>query len=225
MELKNALGAWKKAKPLTLTKTGVSEALRPAVALVEKGAPKTAEDGEKLIVAITNAKRVLATAVADKRIKAEKKALDCLQEILKSVAAEYGKTSEFIKQKAKEAKAAKERARQKAAAAVTKAQTEKADAERAIERTRARIEQVANEIQKARSAMTERRDQIRKENKKKSDGEKKNEFIVQENFESFKKQRVKWLDSYESELAHYHKNAATAEENLKNAQAILKKLS
>jgi hypothetical protein len=78
---KKALDAWKKAKPITLTKTGVSEVLRVLVANPTQAQLKAYE----------TALATLATKMTDAKIKAVKKALDCIKTIhdnLKSYLAE-----------------------------------------------------------------------------------------------------------------------------------------
>jgi hypothetical protein len=80
IELKNALAAWKKAKPLTLTKTGVSEVLRNLPA-----DPSIVSDFKKDIPALETIKKTLEVAVANKHIQAQKKAHECIKEILTAV--------------------------------------------------------------------------------------------------------------------------------------------
>ena len=80
IELKNAVAAWKKAKPLTLTKTGISEALRTLPA-----DPSIVKDFKTEIPALENVKKTLEVAVANKHIQAQKKAHDCVKEILVAV--------------------------------------------------------------------------------------------------------------------------------------------
>lgn len=80
IELKNALAAWKKAKPVTLTKTGVSEALRTLPAN-----PSVVDDFKKGFPELENVKKILEVAVANKHIQAQKKAHDCVKEILAAV--------------------------------------------------------------------------------------------------------------------------------------------
>lgn len=69
---KKALEAWKKAKPLLLTDTGVSDFLRKL--------PADAKS-KTYLTDLAKAKSGLATFMADKKIKAEKKALACLTQI------------------------------------------------------------------------------------------------------------------------------------------------
>jgi hypothetical protein len=78
IELKNALAAWKKAKPLTLTKTGISEALREL--------PDPAKmDLRKDVPALEKVKKALEVGVANKHIAAQKAAHECVKQILASV--------------------------------------------------------------------------------------------------------------------------------------------
>jgi hypothetical protein len=77
MALKNATAAWKKAKPITLTKTGVSEELRKLEAYPEH----LDEDMRQWIPILEHVKKSLGTALTDKAIAKEKKAVDCLHQI------------------------------------------------------------------------------------------------------------------------------------------------
>ena len=71
IDMRNALASWKKAKPLTLTKTGISETLRTL----------PADPAAKDLPAIEKVAKTLETAAANNKIKAEKKALACVTEI------------------------------------------------------------------------------------------------------------------------------------------------
>jgi hypothetical protein len=83
MELKNALDAWKKAKPLALTKTGVSNALRTLPA------KPTVADLEKV-------KKVLLTTSTDKRAQADKKVQACIKDILGAVSRAIGQAGKEL---------------------------------------------------------------------------------------------------------------------------------
>ncbi len=80
MQLNNALAAWKKAKPLTLTKTGISEVLRTLPAN-----PAVVVDFKKEIPVLENVKKTVEVALANKHVQQHKGAVDCLKEIHKAV--------------------------------------------------------------------------------------------------------------------------------------------
>jgi hypothetical protein len=69
------LKAWKKAKPLLLTKTGISELLRTLPEDPKQSELKTYE----------KVGRELKTKITDKKIAADKKAVTCLQELGKDI--------------------------------------------------------------------------------------------------------------------------------------------
>lgn len=71
IDMRNALASWKKAKPLTLTKTGISESLRTL----------PADPAAKDLPAIEKVAKTIEAAVNNNKIKAEKKALACVTEI------------------------------------------------------------------------------------------------------------------------------------------------
>jgi hypothetical protein len=71
IDMRNALASWKKAKPLTLTKTGISESLRTL----------PADPSAKDLPAIEKVAKTIEAAVGNNKIKAEKKALACVTEI------------------------------------------------------------------------------------------------------------------------------------------------
>ena len=75
VDAKKALADWKKAKPLLLTKTGVSEKLRE---LPEKAALSNLKKYEGVL-------DFLDKAAADAKIKAEKKAIACINDLRKQI--------------------------------------------------------------------------------------------------------------------------------------------
>ena len=79
--LKDAVKAWKKAKPLTLTKTGISEALRP----LQTYNPPRIGDADDWIKELEKCKQVLDVASRNKHIVAQKKAHECVKDILTEV--------------------------------------------------------------------------------------------------------------------------------------------
>ena len=70
-DTKKAVDSWKKAKPLTLTKTGVSELLRDLPV-----SPKSSE-----LVKFEQAQKTLEAKLSDAKIKKEKKAVECITQI------------------------------------------------------------------------------------------------------------------------------------------------
>jgi hypothetical protein len=73
--LKDARAAWKKAKPLTLTKTGLSDELRKLEKFVLD------KEMASWMPILEHVKASLKTAIADKDIAKEKKAVECLTAI------------------------------------------------------------------------------------------------------------------------------------------------
>lgn len=143
IELKNALAEWKKAKPLMLTKTGVSEALR----LLPTTAPASADAIEKSRQSLEKVKKVIDVAVENKHIKAEKKAHTCLVEIQTAIKTELAKlhTAAEAAKTAAATKAAEAKAAEVKAAAAKTAAQEYANASKDLKQWLGRMAALLNE--------------------------------------------------------------------------------
>jgi len=90
IDLKNAVAAWKKAKPLMLTKTGISEALRKIPV-----DPTIIKDFKKDLPVLEECKKVIDVAVSNKHIIAAKAAHECVKQIQEALRVQITKHREL----------------------------------------------------------------------------------------------------------------------------------